>query len=121
MEKVNLIEKLAKFSNIWQPKIIGELNGQYVKLVKLDGEFVWHKHANEDELFFVIDGELIIELEDDNKVLILPGELFIVPKGVLHRPIAKAGTSVMLFEPKETLNTGDDINSHLKQEKLDWI
>jgi len=121
MEKVNLLDKLAKFSNVWQPKIIGELNEQYVKLVKLEGDFVWHKHENEDELFYVIEGELIMELEYDKKVIILPGELFIVPKGVVHRPIAKVKTSVMLFEPKETINTGDDLKSHLTHKQLEWI
>lgn len=106
MEKVNVIEKLSLFSDYWNPRIVGELNGQYVKLAKLQGEFVWHKHEHEDELFFVISGILKIEFRDKT-IEIKPNEFIIVPKGIEHKPIAENEVSVMLFEPVTTLNTGD--------------
>ncbi len=119
MPKVNLAEKLSLFSDYWNPRIVGELNGQYVKLAKLKGEFVWHSHANEDELFYVIAGELTIELRGENVVL-QAGEFYIVPAGVEHRPVAEQEVSVLLFEPKDTLNTGD-INGVLTRNELDWL
>jgi len=103
---VNLAEKLASFSDTWSPRIVGELNGQHVKVCRLEGEFVWHHHADEDELFLVLAGELEIELRD-RTVSLAPGELFIVPRGVEHRPVARVPTEVLLFEPVSTLNTGD--------------
>jgi mannose-6-phosphate isomerase-like protein (cupin superfamily) len=106
MEKVNLAEKLAQFAEHWSPRIVGELNGQQVKLAKLSGEFMWHRHADEDELFLVIAGHLDIRLRD--RVIALdPGELFIVPRGVEHHPVASGETHVLLFEPASTRNTGD--------------
>ena len=106
MEKVNLAEKLAAISELWSPTIVGELNNQFVKLVKVESEYVWHKHDVEDELFYVIDGRLDIELRD--RVIELgPGEFFVVPHGIEHRPVAKPTASVLLFEPASTLNTGD--------------
>lgn len=112
MEIINLKEKFAKFSDHWSPRLIGELNGQKVLLAKLKGEFVWHKHDNEDELFQVINGTLQIEFED--KTLTLhPGEIAIIPRGIMHRPIAEEEVEVMLFEPKETLNTGNAVDSGL--------
>ncbi len=119
METVNIIEKLSHFSDYWNPKIVGELNGQYVKLAKFHGEFVWHKHENEDEMFFVITGILKIEFRD-KIVLIKPGEFIIVPKGVEHKPIADDEVCVMLFEPNTTLNTGDT-KGELTREKLERI
>jgi mannose-6-phosphate isomerase-like protein (cupin superfamily) len=113
MEKVNLIEKLSLFSEHWSPKIVGELNGQQVKLAKLKGEFVWHKHEHEDELFLVLKGVLKIELRDKT-VIIEENEFFIVPRGVEHRPVAEEEVSVMLFEPAATLNTGDKVNAFTK-------
>lgn len=119
MEKVNLAEKLSLFSEHWSPKIVGELNGQQVKLAKLKGEFVWHKHDLEDELFFVVQGKLKMEFRDKS-VLIHENEFLIVPKGVEHRPVAEEEVSVMLFEPASTLNTGDTQNERTKRQ-LDKI
>lgn len=106
MGKVNLEQKLSLFSDHWNPKIVGELNGQHVKLAKLKGEFIWHKHDKEDELFFVIKGILKMEYRDKT-VIINENEFLIVPKGVEHRPVADEEVSIMLFEPAETLNTGN--------------
>lgn len=119
MEKVNLIEKLTKFEQLWSPKIIGEMNESYIKVAKLKGEFIWHKHEAEDELFFVIKGKLIIKLRDKD-INLNEGEFFIIPKGVEHLPVAKEEVHVMLIEPKTTLNTGDVINEKT-HENLDWI
>jgi mannose-6-phosphate isomerase-like protein (cupin superfamily) len=106
MNKINIAEKLAMFNTYWDPKIVGELNGQQVKLVKLKGEFVWHKHDHEDELFYVLEGKFNMEFRDKT-VEINPNEFIIVPKGVEHRPVANHEVSVMLFEPAGTLNTGN--------------
>ncbi|MGF1513676.1 MAG: cupin domain-containing protein [Elainellaceae cyanobacterium] len=110
MLPINLDEKLAQFSDHWSPKIVGELNGQQVKLVKLKGEFIWHHHEQEDELFYVIRGELTMLFRDRQNGLrqqmIKPGEFIIVPKGVEHKPVAEDEVHVMLFEPIATLNTG---------------
>ena len=103
---VNLAAKLACFTDHWNPRVVGELNGQHVKLAKLQGEFVWHHHEAEDELFLVLDGTLVIELRDGS-VTLGPGELFIVPRGVEHRPVAPQEVHLLLFEPASTLNTGN--------------
>jgi len=105
MEKVNLASKFSKFDDLWSPKIVGELNENYIKLAKVKGEFEWHAHADEDEFFLVIRGHLDIHLRD--RVISLgPGEFYVVPKGVEHRPVAAEETEVMLIEPRETLHTG---------------
>jgi mannose-6-phosphate isomerase-like protein (cupin superfamily) len=104
--KVNLRDKLALFADHWSPKIVGELNGQQVKLVKLLGEFVWHHHDHEDELFLVVAGRFRMEFRD-RTVWLEPGELLIVPRGVEHRPVAEEEAHVLLFEPASTLNTGN--------------
>lgn len=119
MEKVNLEQKLSLFSEHWSPKIVGELNGQHVKLAKLKGEFVWHKHDHEDELFFVIKGNFKMEYRD-RTVVVNENEFLIVPKGVEHRPVADEEVSIMLFEPASTLNTGD-AESELTKHNLDRI
>jgi mannose-6-phosphate isomerase-like protein (cupin superfamily) len=119
MQKVNLNEKLTRFHDQWSPKIVGELNGQYVKLVKLRGEFVWHHHESEDELFMVITGRLCIEFRD-RAVWLEEGEFLIVPRGVEHKPVAAEEVHVLLFEPKSTLNTGDQHNERTVAE-LEWI
>ncbi len=106
MQKVNLAERLAQFSEHWRPKIVGELNGQMVKLVKFQGPFVWHHHDHEDELFLVLKGRLRMEFRDRN-VWLEEGEFLIVPRGVEHRPVAEEEAHVLLFEPAGTLNTGD--------------
>ncbi len=106
MDKVNLAEKLAGFSELWRPRIVGELNGQHVKLVKLLGDFVWHHHADEDELFLVVAGHIDIHLRD-RLVALDPGEFFVVPKGIEHKPVADAEAHVLLLEPAGTLNTGN--------------
>lgn len=109
MEKVNLGEKFALFSDYWSPKIVGELNGQQVKLVKVKGEFTWHHHENEDELFLVIQGQMAIEFRD-RTVTLNPGEFIIVPKGVEHKPVAVEEARILLLEPASTLNTGNVVN-----------
>ena len=106
MDKVNIEDKFSQFYGHWQPKIVGELNGQYVKLAKLKGEFIWHQHETEDEMFMVIKGRLLIKLRDRD-VFLNPGEFFIIPRGVDHIPIAAEEVQVMLFEPKSVINTGD--------------
>lgn len=109
IKKVNIQEKLGSFSDHWQPRIVGELNNQQVKLAKLKGEFTMHQHDNEDELFYVISGELFIELADQT-ISLKSGEFIIIPKGVKHKPYAPKEVHIMLFEPASTLNTGDVIN-----------
>lgn len=106
MQKVNLAEKFSLFDEYWSPKIVGELNGQQVKLAKLKGEFVWHDHEAEDELFLVVKGRLLLKLRDRD-VLVEEGELFIVPHGVEHKPVAEREVHVMLFEPASTQHTGN--------------
>ncbi|MFQ5605172.1 MAG: cupin domain-containing protein [bacterium] len=105
MQKINLVEKFNLFDDYWRPKIVGEVNDFHVKLAKLKGEFVWHHHESEDELFLVVKGKLLIQMRQ-GEVELHPGEFFIVPKGVEHRPVAEEEAQVLLFEPKSTLNTG---------------
>jgi mannose-6-phosphate isomerase-like protein (cupin superfamily) len=105
MHRINLAEKLALFSTHWDPKIVAELNGQHVKLVKFRGEFVWHHHAHEDELFLVVRGAFEMHFRD-RVVPLREGELIVVPRGVEHRPVAAEEVSVLLFEPASTVNTG---------------
>ncbi len=119
MEKINLKEKFGLFDDYWNPKIVGELNNQHVKLVKFKGEFVWHKHDEEDELFFVVEGSFVMEYRDKT-IEINANEFIIVPKGVEHRPVAKEEVLVMLFEPKSTVNTGNN-NGKLTKYKIDNI
>ena len=106
MEKVNLNQKFSQFQDYWQPKIAGELNDSYIKLVKSKGEFVWHHHETEDELFLVVKGKLLIKLRDRD-IFLEEGEFVIIPKGVEHLPIAQEEAHVLLLEPKTTLNTGN--------------
>jgi mannose-6-phosphate isomerase-like protein (cupin superfamily) len=119
LQKVVLAEKLAQFAERWSPRIVGEVGDFHVKLAKLEGEFVWHQHAAEDELFLVLAGRLSIELRD-GAVLLLPGEFLIVPRGVEHRPVAHGECSVLLFEPASTLNTGD-VRSERTIERLERL
>ena len=106
MQKVNLAKKFSLFTDFYNPKIVGELNNQHVKLAKLKGEFIWHKHDMEDELFLVIKGKLKMELRDKT-IEIDEGEFIIVPHGVEHRPVADEEVHILLFEPASTLNTGN--------------
>ena len=106
MEKVNVADKLSLFKEQWSPKIVGELNGQLVKLVKFTGPFVWHHHDNEDELFYVVKGTFDMEFENET-ITINEGEFIVVPRGIEHRPNASHECEVMLFEPASTLNTGN--------------
>ncbi|MFN0274546.1 MAG: cupin domain-containing protein [Chitinophagales bacterium] len=119
MNIVNVHDKLSQFSDYWNPRIVGELNGQHIKLVKLKGEFTWHKHDAEDEMFFVLKGKLIIEFRN-GKMEINENEFIIVPKGVEHKPIAEEEVSIMLFEPATTLNTGD-VKNEFTKEKLESL
>jgi mannose-6-phosphate isomerase-like protein (cupin superfamily) len=118
MNIVNLSKKFDLFAEHWSPRIVGELNDSYVKLAKLKGEFVWHKHENEDELFLVVKGQLQIKLRDRD-LLIKEGEFVIIPKGVEHCPVAAEEVQVLLLEPKSTLNTGDQQNERTVEAK--WI
>jgi mannose-6-phosphate isomerase-like protein (cupin superfamily) len=115
MEKVSLANKFAKISEYWKPYISGELNGQQVKLDKLKGEFVWHHHENEDELFLVVKGRFRMELRDRH-IWLEEGEFLIVPRGVEHRPVAEEEAWIVLFEPASTLNTGNVQNERTLHE-----
>jgi len=119
MKVVNLAQKFSLFSDYWSPKIVGELNGQQVKVAKLHGEFVWHQHEHEDELFLVVQGRLRMKLRD-REVTINAGEFFIVPKGVEHLPIAEEEVHVVLLEPASTLNTGN-VRNERTVESLDRV
>ena len=118
MEKVNFAEKLGRFKEYWSPKVVGELNDSYVKVAKLKGEFVWHKHESEDELFLVVKGELLIKLRNKD-ISLKEGEFVIIPKGVEHLPIAVKEVHVVLIEPKTTVNTGNVKNE--KTVAAQWI
>jgi len=115
VEKVNLAEKFGLFSEHWSPRVVGELNGQQVKLAKLLGSFDWHHHEHEDELFLVVRGTLTLRLRDRDVVL-SEGEFFIVPRGVEHQPVAEEEVHVVLFEPASTLNTGNLRNERTREE-----
>lgn len=117
--KIALAEKFALFDDHWSPRVVAELNGQEVRVAKLKGEFVWHHHDNEDELFWVIRGTLRIELRD-GEVVLGPGELCVIPRGVEHRPVAREEVWLVLFEPAATLNTGN-VRGERTRERLDRI
>lgn len=119
MTKINLAEKLALFSDHWNPRIVGELNNQHVKLVKFQGEFVWHHHDHEDELFLVVKGRFRMEFRD-KQVWLNEGEFLIVPRGVEHRPVAEKEVHVLLFEPASTLNTGN-VNNERTVERPGYV
>ena len=115
MQKVNVLEKMELVTDHWNPRIVGELNGQHVKLVKFKGPFTWHYHEQEDELFYVVKGSFVMELRDKN-IELKEGDFLVVPKGVEHRPNAAEEVWVMLFEPATTLNTGNTENEFTKKE-----
>jgi len=116
---INIAESFGRFQQRWTPKIVAELNDSYVKLAKLEGEFVWHKHDDEDELFLVLRGSLLIRLRDGD-LHVEKGELVVIPRGVEHLPVADEEVQVLLIEPKTTLNTGN-VRSERTIEKLEWI
>ena len=118
IQVIDLKEKFGRFSDLWHPKITAELNDMYVKLGKLKGEFVWHLHENEDELFWVIQGTLVIKLRDQD-VTVRPGQFVVIPKGVEHMPVAQDEVQVVLLEPKTTLNTGNVQNE--RTVNAEWI
>lgn len=119
IKKVNLAQKFSTFSDHWNPRIAGELNGQHVKLAKFKGEFVMHKHDHEDEMFLVVDGQMKMELENETLEL-GAGEFVIIPKGTMHKPIAAEEVQVMLFEPATTVNTGN-VDNDLTKHNLDTL
>lgn len=119
MDKINVVDKLDQFNEHWSPKIIAELNESYIKLAKLEGEFIWHKHELEDEMFYVIEGQLTMKFRDRD-VRINPNEFIVIPKGVEHMPVADTEVKVMLIESKSTLNTGNEINERTVKD-LEWI
>jgi mannose-6-phosphate isomerase-like protein (cupin superfamily) len=125
MNKINLKEKLTLINDHWNPRIVAELNGQHVKLVKFKGPFTWHHHEQEDELFLVVKGRLRMEFRDAGSsepkdVWLEAGELIVVPRGVEHRPVADEEVEVLLFEPTATLNTGN-VQNDFTVPKLDWL
>jgi len=109
MKTINIAEKFSQFHEAWGPKILGEINESYVKAVRFQGEFVWHQHDNEDEMFLVIKGRMRMKFRDHEEI-VNPGEFIIVPRGIEHLPVAEVETQVLLFEPKTTLNTGNVTN-----------
>ena len=119
MKSINFQDKLSKFSDHWSPKVIAEMNDYQFKLAKLEGEFVWHNHPGTDEVFIVIEGSMCIELED-GLVELNAGEMYVVPKGVMHRPYAENECKIMLVEPRGVVNTGD-ADSELTAENDVWI
>jgi len=130
MNKVNLLQKLSLINDHWNPRIIGELNGQYLKLVKFKGPFTWHHHETEDELFLVVKGRFRMEFRETERgdsaqnvqreIWLEEGEFCIVPRGVEHRPVADEEAQVLLFEPAGTLNTGN-VDNELTRQKLEWL
>ena len=120
MSKVNLGEKLSKFSEQWTPKVIAEMNDYQFKLVKIEGEFVWHEHLDTDEAFIVIEGNMRIDFDDGSSVELDEGEMYVVPRGVRHRPCAESECKVMLVEPKGVVNTGD-ADSELTAPNDEWV
>ena len=121
MEKVNLAEKLSTFSEHWTPKVIAEMNENQFKLVKIKGDFVWHDHDDTDEVFIVLEGKMRIDLENREAVELSEGELFVVPKKVVHKPYAEKECKIMLVEPKGVTNTGDATDTTLTAPNDEWV
>ncbi len=119
MDKVNIAEKMSLFAEHWSPKVIGELNDSYIKAAKLKGEFLWHKHDTEDEMFLVVKGRLILKFRDRD-IELIDGEFIIVPRGVEHMPVAEEEVEIILIEKKSTVNTGDVVSERTK-ETQEWI
>ena len=122
IDKANLLSKFEQINEYWTPKIIAELNDQYVKLAKLKGEFIWHDHENEDELFYIVKGQLNLKFKDRDDILLSEGEVYVVPAGVEHLPIAEPECWVLLVEPKSTAHTGSIQSERTVQvEDQNWI
>lgn len=119
MDKVNIAEKMSLFHEYWSPKILGELNDSYIKAAKLKGEFIWHSHEHEDEMFFVVKGRLVIRLREKDVVL-TEGEFIIIPRGLEHMPIADEEVEILMIEAKTTLNTGD-VRNERTVDSPEWI
>ena len=119
MKTVNLADKFGLIQEYWKPKIVAELNDSYVKLAKIKGEFVWHHHKNEDEMFLVIQGNLVIRIKDGEDIQLTAGELAIIPKGVEHMPVTAQEVQILLLEPKTTRNTGNLQNERTTTDE--WI
>jgi len=119
MSKINLIEKFNLFSDKWSPKIIAQLNDYHFKLVRIQGDFTWHKHDNTDEVFIILDGQMRMDYEDE-QIILNTGEMIVVPKGKNHKPFAEKEAKLLLIEPAGTLNTGDKKDSFTKEE-IEWI
>ena len=120
IQKVNLAEKFEKFSEHWHPYIAGELNDSYLKLAKVQGEFVWHHHEDEDEMFLIIKGQLTIQLRDQEDIVVGPGEFVVIPKGVEHCPVAAEEVHLMLLEPKATKHTGN-VEADITVHEQEWV
>lgn len=120
MEKISVKDKFKLFNDYWSPKIVSDFNENYIKFAKLKGEFVWHHHENEDEVFFIVQGVLDIEFRDQT-ITLEEGELLVIPKGVEHRPVAQEEVHVILFEPKTVVNTGNVTDSEKRKEELERI
>ena len=120
IHKVSIKEKLAQFDDHWNPRIVGALNGQHIKLVKAQGVFDWHSHEQEDEMFLVVKGNFEMHLRD-RVIPISEGEFIIIPKGIEHKPVAQEEVHIMLFEPMSTVNTGNNSGSEFTQKRVDWL
>lgn len=120
VKKISLVQKLSIFNEHWTPKILGEVNDSYVKVFKAKGDFVWHSHENEDELFLVLHGVLGLKVKGQEDLILQAGELVIIPRGVQHCPYAEEEAHVLLFEPKGVINTGE-VEGDLTRKSLDWI
>ena len=121
MRAINLQEKFSKITEYWTPKIIAESNGHYVKITKVKGEFVWHDHKNEDELFIIIKGKLLLHFRD-RVVEMNPGEIYVIPRGEEHKPVAEEETHILYIEPKETKHTGEVASDlTVKSSEMEWI
>ena len=119
MDAINIEQKFNLFNEHWSPKILAELNGQVIKIAKIKGEFVWHKHEAEDEFFLVTHGSMVIKLRD-KEIYLKEGEFTIIPRGIEHKPVADEEAHILMFEPASTLNTGDVVNE-LTRDKIEWI
>jgi quercetin dioxygenase-like cupin family protein len=120
MDVIDLHKAFRRLETPWTPRIVGEVNGFHAKVARLEGEFVWHSHAEEDELFLVMEGQLRLRLRDGDDVVLRPGQLYVVPRGVEHLPVAEPYAHVLLFEPASTLNTGDATDERTV-EHPEWI